>query len=272
MKRFLMITVIATCVTVPAFAEQHATSNDDATTSQSVTSTGIMATNLIDTPVYMTKQTAEGHMNGEITEIPDEWQMVGEIEDFVVQDDGKILALLVDAGGFLGSDASERRIDIENVRFVRDADDDSRHYVVFNGDRSQFEQQQQYDEVAARREGGMRASEVDRLSTDLDQAPARREITIDVSGISTKELLGAPVYGSSGEWVGDLSELKVSDGNVVQSIIIDVGGFLGVGEKTIEFPVEDVELRRSGYAELRAYVPASEEELNDMEEWSGQRN
>ncbi|MDG4650500.1 PRC-barrel domain-containing protein [Roseibacterium sp. SDUM158017] len=208
----------------------------------------------------------------EVTEAPENWQMVGDIDDVVVSQDGEVRALVVDAGGFLGAGEQERRIDIENVRFVQDSDDEGEYFVVFAGDRSMFEEQENFDQAQAEQEGEMLASENEEFQSQIaaeGRGPQDDLESVDWASITTEDVLGAPVYGRNDEWIGDLSEFNLASDGTIESVIIDVGGFLGLGEKPVEMSLDQVTLRRYAGDEIRAYVDATEADLDAMPEWEG---
>jgi hypothetical protein len=211
----------------------------------------------------------------EVSEVPENWQMAGDIDDVIITREGEVRALLVDAGGFLGMGETEKRVELDNVRFVRDSDDEGEFFVVFTGDRQMLQEQQNYDQAAAEQEGEMLASQDEEVQNQMaaqgrgaDQMQEDME-QVDWANVTTEELLGAPVYGQNDEWIGDLSELNLSDNGEIQGVIIDVGGFLGIGEKPVMMSLDQVTIRRAFGDELRAYVNATEEELDGMEEWVG---
>ncbi|MGP1356245.1 PRC-barrel domain-containing protein [Roseicyclus sp.] len=217
---------------------------------------------------------AWNNLEAEVTDAPENWQRVGEIDDVIVTQQGEVRALLVDAGGFLGAGATEQRIDIQNVRFVADSDDEGEYFVVFAGDRSTFEGTQTYDQAQAEQAGEMRATENPQFQEEVyaqGRGLPRDEMeSASWEGMTTEDLLGTRVYGQNDEWVGDLSELRISQDGNIEGVIIDVGGFLGIGEKPVLMPLDQVELRRDEGAfgnNFRAYVNATEEELDAMEEW-----
>lgn len=205
-----------------------------------------------------------GNLPESIEEAPDNWRMVGEIEDLLVAGDGQVTALIVDAGGFLGVGANEKWISIKDVSFVRDADDEGEYFVVYNGDRAKFEETASYEEETAKNEGVQRASEAGYLD---DMERSSEEVAI--GDVNTEELLGAAAYGSNGEWVGEVSELSLGEDGKVSAVIVDVGGFLGLGEKPVALSMDQVTLVRSDGDELRANLDVTEEELDQMEEWTG---
>jgi hypothetical protein len=229
----------------------------------------------VETAAENTGQALENagqELMSEVAEVPENWEMVGDIDDVIVTGNGEARAILVDSGGFLGAGETERRIDIENLRFVRDSDDEGEYYVVFAGDRSMFEEQQTYDQASAEEAGEMRATENEQFSQQVaseGRGMSADMEAVDWASITTEEVLGAAVYGSNDEWIGDLSEFVLAEDGNIQGVIIDVGGFLGIGEKPVEMSLDQVTLRRFAGDEIRAYVNATEEELDSMQEWTG---
>jgi hypothetical protein len=211
----------------------------------------------------------------EVSEVPENWQMAGDIDDVIITREGEVRALLVDAGGFLGMGETEKRVELDNVRFVRDSDDEGEFFVVFTGDRQMFEEQQDYDQAAAQQDDEMLATQSEEVQNQMAAQGRGAEETredmepVDWANVTTEELLGAPVYGENDEWIGDLSELNLADDGGIEGVIIDVGGFLGIGEKPVMMSLDQVTIRRAFGDEIRAYVSATEEELDAMEEWTG---
>ncbi|MFN7004465.1 MAG: PRC-barrel domain-containing protein [Roseinatronobacter sp.] len=146
--------------------------------------------------------------------------------------------------------------------------------VIYSGDAEAFQQAQPYDESTATNAGEIRGS------AQWGQAEQRQQREIEFSELTTDELLGAPVYGTRNEWIAEVSELALGEDGEIQSVIIDVGGFLGIGTKPVALPLEEVQLRvdhggqTGAFAtnDLRAYVPYTEEQLDAMEEWESTSN
>jgi hypothetical protein len=138
-----------------------------------------------------------------------------------------------------------------------------------------FEEQQDYDQAAAQQDDEMLATQSEEVQNQMAAQGRGAEETredmepVDWANVTTEELLGAPVYGENDEWIGDLSELNLADDGGIEGVIIDVGGFLGIGEKPVMMSLDQVTIRRAFGDEIRAYVNATEEELDAMEEWTG---
>ena len=79
----------------------------------------------------------------------------------------------------------------------------------------------------------------DAAAPAMAAAPARptfeREgfTTADYDKLTAEELEDAPVYDANDENIGTLEELILSPDGKIEQAIVDVGGFLGMGERRI---------------------------------------
>lgn len=55
------------------------------------------------------------------------------------------------------------------------------------------------------------------------------------------KLIGVDVYSAQNEKVGDINEVLVDSTGAAQSVVIGVGGFLGIGEKNVAVPYGSLE-------------------------------
>ncbi|WP_320178668.1 PRC-barrel domain-containing protein [Roseovarius pacificus] len=88
--------------------------------------------------------------------------------------------------------------------------------------------------------------------------------------LTAEELEGLAVHDPSGEDVGDISELVVGDSGEITDVVIDVGGFLGIGAKPVAVAFEEVSLSRDGETgTLHASTNYSAADFEAMETWEG---
>lgn len=86
--------------------------------------------------------------------------------------------------------------------------------------------------------------------------------------MTTENLTGARVYDTNDKWVGEISELLVNEEGKITDAIIDVGGFLGIGEKPVALQLSDLKiLQQEDSGEVRIYTAMAEEELEAMPEF-----
>lgn len=77
----------------------------------------------------------------------------------------------------------------------------------------------------------------------------------------TSKIVGANVYAKSGEKIGDVNDLIVDASGKVTGVVVGVGGFLGVGEKSVALPYADVSMGTDDKGKPRLTVDVSKEAL-----------
>lgn len=83
--------------------------------------------------------------------------------------------------------------------------------------------------------------------------------------LTSEMLTGAKVYDANDEWIGEISQLNLSDSGQVTEAIVDVGGFLGIGEKPVAMKIADLDiLRNADGSDLRVYVSATKDQMEAM--------
>lgn len=113
--------------------------------------------------------------------------------------------------------------------------------------------------------------------TDENRARlVRPEVTRDgykaaeVAELTADKLEGARVYGPNDEDVGEVNRLILDNNGQVQRIVLDVGGFLGVGERQIAVTPDELNIvRTDDGSEFRVYVDANQATLKAQPEYKG---
>ena len=92
------------------------------------------------------------------------------------------------------------------------------------------------------------------------------------TALTADDLQGTDVHDSAGERVGSISDIVLTEEGQVANVIIDVGGFLGIGAKSVAVDFADIQLSRddSGMTtNLRATTTITADQFGAMEEWDG---
>lgn len=85
--------------------------------------------------------------------------------------------------------------------------------------------------------------------------------TQSATQMMASQYIGQTVKGPSGKELGDINNLVMnSDGNV-EAAVIGVGGFLGVGEKNVAIPFENITQKTDENGELFILVNLSKQQL-----------
>ena len=89
--------------------------------------------------------------------------------------------------------------------------------------------------------------------------------TLMNADITSDELTGTAVYGPDDNKVGDIGDLVIAEDGSVTDVIVDVGGFLGLGEKPVSIAFDSVQLlKQTDGDDLRAYVGMTEDQLKEL--------
>lgn len=269
----------------------------------------IAASEFIGMRVYAAEQPVEAE---EYQGVQQDWNDIGEINDVILTRDGKVDAVLVDIGGFLGMGERKVALGMENVRFVSDSatgDDPNDYFLVINADRAMLESAPDYmrvDDSAMNGDGGATmntdtAIATEQAQTDGTVQPAQTDGTaqtaqtdgtaqpaqtdgtatgttqmaegtlpeglapVDIGSMTAEQLVGVRVYGPNEEDVGEISQVLTDANGAGEQVIVDVGGFLGIGEKPVSLDLSKMTFATGANDGLiRAYVPMTEDQLEAL--------
>ncbi|MFZ3584339.1 PRC-barrel domain-containing protein [Loktanella sp. DJP18] len=123
------------------------------------------------------------------------------------------------------------------------------------------------------------AAETDGAAVDpamTDQAAATAPVMtregytpIAIADLLPETVQGMNVYSTNDEDVGEVRTVVVTPEGAVQGLVVNVGGFLGLGERQVEVPVEMATVLTNDSGDIRIYVDATENRLEDMPEYDG---
>lgn len=293
MKRLMATAATALILGTSAYADSHTASFSDMTFDQAI---NLNASELIGMRVYAT----EADINNETT-IADggekEWDDIGEINEIVLTRDGKVQSVIVGVGGFIGVGERDVAIDMTQLKFVSEEGDSDDLFLVVNASTAGVEEAPEYmserqgaamstdanttadqpaadtagatDTAAAATDAPMETA-TDRLM--LTQPSVEREgyAPVAIDELTAEDLTGARVYGAEDEDVGEISELLLTDDGKIDRAVIDVGGFLGMGERSMAVTFDELQIiRTEDGSDVRVYIDSTEEALKQQPEYKG---
>lgn len=260
------------------------------------------ASNLIGMRIY----NSETQMEADAT-IADgaekEWDDIGEINDIIVTKDGKVSGVVLGVGGFLDIGERDVTVSMDDITVVREEGDSDGRFLVVSTSKEALEaapalergmdhdmdesdegmkaekaevDMKQTDEVAA--EADVKGEEDAMATTDrtlLTRPAVEREGYAEVQmeevrQMTSEDLENTTVYGANDENVGEIESLVVGDDGKVGEVVINVGGFLGLGEKSVAVTFDELQiLQESGGDDLRIYIDSTEEALEAQPEFEG---
>jgi hypothetical protein len=88
------------------------------------------------------------------------------------------------------------------------------------------------------------------LSPQLALSQAVHLVEVDVkivgAGYRTSKLLESTVYNDTEEKIGELDDIILSPDGKATYAILEVGGFLGIGERLVALPFESLKIDKAG--------------------------
>lgn len=215
--------------------------------------------------------------------IADDAQEIGTISDMVVTSGQGISAVVIGVGGFLGIGAKDVAIDFGQLEWAQ-RQDSSRRWVldttvdaltaapafIWTDSEEVKGPAMTLDEEQAQMEpGDPNAAPVNPdLTTDQ---PERQRITtpfdrsgltdFDGSTLTPSELAGTGVYGINDEQIGTISDVALTPDGAIDALIVDVGGFLGLGAKPVAVGYDNLSFSSDTNGTRYLFINASREQL-----------
>ncbi len=80
--------------------------------------------------------------------------------------------------------------------------------------------------------------------------------------LASRDLIGQTVYAPDDARIGSISDLIVSkDGKNVQGFVIGIGGFLGIGERSVALQMDKLRITPAADGSVKLTMDAKKEEL-----------
>src|SRR5690606_31898885 len=217
---------------------------------------GMLASNVLGEDVY----------NG----TDDNAENIGTINDIVLNAEGMAEQYVIGVGGFLGVGQKNVAFNVADTQWV---EQNGARWMIVQGSKEELQGLPDFDRSAydpapaAAAAGSDVPAEVKPTTSTAENAPAADDSTTATSNqaaqmpdtgeqadtdntrtaaidrsaltevpadkISADNLIGTTVYGANDESVGEIGDVVMSADNNVDAIIVDVGGFLGIGEKPV---------------------------------------
>jgi sporulation protein YlmC with PRC-barrel domain len=93
--------------------------------------------------------------------------------------------------------------------------------------------------------------------------PLNREglTDFDEAQLTADELKGINVYGTNNEHIGTIGDLALNDDGTVDALIIDFGGFLGIGTKPVAVAFENLDFLADAKNNRSLVLPITRDQM-----------
>ena len=293
MKTLLLSTAMAAGLACPTLAQ-------DAPTIFQTEAAGpaVAATDMIGARIYASEAAVDADA---YAGVQDGWNDIGEVNDIILGRDGTVDAVLVDIGGFLGIGERQVAVDMAALRFVQDdATDADDWFLVMQADRAALDMAPAWgtagDDAAATDEVVVegQASAPAEAEANAEAAPdasaeaeANAEVApdadatasattegaaslpegyvaVDRATLTAEMLTGANVRDTTDASIAEISDLVLTADGQVTDVVLDVGGFLGIGAKAVAIPLDRLTVAQGGAGDLAIWVDMTKDELEAL--------
>jgi sporulation protein YlmC with PRC-barrel domain len=219
-------------------------------------------------------------------------QSIGEINDLIVEGDSKVSAAIIGVGGFLGVGEKDVAVSFDALEIT--TDDGGDRYVILQTTKEQLEAAPDFDydtamapamdnvapEVAPRDQATSEPLDNQATGTTTNEqaalepraaAPDREGLRVaEATAFSADSLMGVSVYSADNQNLGEVSDVilaKNGADGAIEAVILDVGGFLGIGEKPVAVSFDSLDIMVDDNDILYAYSKFTEEQLDAAAEY-----
>jgi len=274
-RTLMTTTAIAVLLTSGAMAQDATTTAPAAMPSADILASGYVATDsdnlaseIIGKQVYSSAMADAEH--------------IGDINNLVVGDDGSIDAVIIGVGGFLGMGEKNVAVTMDALQWVVAEDNTERYVLETTKDAltaaPAFEWADDAPATAANDTMANDPAMADQTATGTVAAtdaaaatsttprmdPLNREgmADFDEGQLTAEELIGTNVYSTNDDHIGAISDLALNEDGSVDAIVIDFGGFLGIGTKPVAVAYEDLEFLANTNADRALVLPITRDQMD----------
>lgn len=209
---------------------------------------------------------------------------IGKITDMVVTSGFGISAVVISVGGFLGIGEKEVAVDFSQLEWATRQDGSRRWVLATTADalsaapafiwsdseeatgKPALTPQEEEDQLV---DGDPNDTSIDpTLTTDQ---PERQTITtpldreglspFDETGLTADELRGIAVYGINDEQIGAISDVLIDPDGGFDAVIVDVGGFLGLGARPVAVASDNLVFSADTFGNRYLFLNTTREQL-----------
>ena len=246
-------------------------------TGYTVTDKDNLATEIIGKQVYSSSAADAEH--------------IGDVNNLVIGEGGDVAAVVIGVGGFLGIGEKNVAVNYAELEWVT-AEDGSERFVL-NTTKEALETAPDFETIdedaaapaadattpaPANNTTAAPAPADNNAMAPADNAAAPAATPADTTTVATgpiardtltdapltaEELIGTNAYGPADEHLGAIGDVILGqDGTTVDAVIIDFGGFLGIGTKPVAVAVENLRFATDENGNKYLFVNVTRDQLD----------
>jgi sporulation protein YlmC with PRC-barrel domain len=100
-------------------------------------------------------------------------------------------------------------------------------------------------------------------------APDRNAMKpLDMGAMRAEDLQGKRVYGANNEDIGEISDVLLTQDGKIDAFVVDVGGFLGMGEKEVAIGMQNIDFMQDNDGNIVVFTPFTQAQLEQSPQYS----
>jgi len=273
MRKLMATTALATLLVSGAYA-QDATAPAPAAPTMEQSAPAKVVT--LDNGSIVTNIIGESVYNG----TADDAQSIGKVSDVILDNAGKAKSLVIGVGGFLGVGDKKVAYDFSKLKWAEKGGD---RWLVADTTKEALQAQPEFDPAPYQPAGTGEAAGDSTMAPDDGTAPAGTMAPSSdtaqsmapspadaAEGNLASQIIGENVYNGTGDdaqKIGDVNDILLDKDNQAQSLVIGVGGFLGMGQKSVAFDYDKAQWATKN-GDRWLVVEATKEQLQQLPDFN----
>jgi len=193
---------------------------------------------------------------------------VGEIDSVMVDSSGNVKAVVVDVSGWLQSEKlislpwKSLTVTDDNVITSKLTQDEAKQATAYT-----------YTDEGNRRKVLTEQGEVYAAGSDADMTTASggdgtlgTPVKNPDGSINASQLVGLNIQNGDGDKLGEVGEVVIASDGGLQGVVVDVGGFLGIGTHPVLLNWKDLNITGKG-DDVKAVVNTTKDSLKSLPEY-----
>ncbi|GGE19663.1 photosystem reaction center subunit H [Aureimonas endophytica] len=238
----------------------------------------------------------------------DDAQTIGSVNDLVLTKTGEVPVVVVGVGGFLGIGEKDVGVPYQQISMQSENGNSSEPRLILAATKDQLNGAPTFETRdrdatnvannnaaatggAAGMGGAIGAAPSATTGTDTtvaaqnsanpdtmnaDNSTTASTTTNDrasmqpISGpeLTADNLSGVSVYGPNDRSIGKVGDIALTGDGRVDAIVVDVGGFLGIGSKPVAVAMDNLQFMRDGNGKVNVYTQFTEDQLKNAPEFN----
>jgi len=157
---------------------------------------------------------------------------IGYVKDIILGADGKITAVILGIGGFLGAGEKNVAVAYPQVQWVVGSDGTARGSLASTKDQLAAAPDFKFPDYTAAQSSSASAAAISSAAQPGDTDVSKLQ-PLDPATLKSEDLKGIDVISPTGQKLGDTEDFVLSSDGKVDAVIVEFGGFLGVGKKEV---------------------------------------